>query len=112
MSGQRIDITGKKFGMLTAIFHKGVDHRGEYLWACKCDCGGTAVCRSGDLRGGNSSSCGCQSRAAVVKRCTKHGSATRGHWTAEYRTWASARTRCENLNSEGYGGRGIHMCER
>lgn len=50
------DLTGKKFGKLTAI--KRVRGYGV-LWLCKCDCGNEAVAQGSGLRGGNNRSCGC-----------------------------------------------------
>lgn len=46
---------------------------------------------------------------------TKHGHATGGRLTAEYRAWQCMITRCENSNSINYaeyGGSGITVCER
>lgn len=45
----------------------------------------------------------------------KHGQATKGKVTTEYRIWSCMIDRCENVNTPAYsdyGGRGIKVCER
>ena len=48
------DITGQKFGKLTAI---------EYIdgskWLCKCECGSTTIVNTNHLKSGHTISCGC-----------------------------------------------------
>ena len=39
----RKDITGMKFGRLTAIEPVGKDNRRNILWKCRCDCGNECV---------------------------------------------------------------------
>lgn len=53
------DVTGEKFGKLTAIKTAGKDNDGHSLWICKCDCGNTITVRLTDLRAGRRKSCGC-----------------------------------------------------
>lgn len=58
-----LDITGEKFGMLTAIEQAGrIGHSGNYkrLWKCKCECGNEVFVTVNDLRAGNTISCGCR----------------------------------------------------
>lgn len=56
-----INITGMRFGILTAVelSHRPEGGQGAH-WRCSCDCGGTTVVRSKDLRNGNTASCGCK----------------------------------------------------
>ena len=101
---RRNDITGKKFGKLTAIQRAGRDKNGKYLWLCKCDCGGEKIVTSSDLVTGNTKSCGC-----LVTNKT-HG----GSYTALYKTWVQMKMRCYNPNHASYynyGGRGIKVCD-
>lgn len=64
MGRKATDITGRRFGFLVAV-RKHKFAAGEevpsashgILWDCKCDCGGTAIKRSGLLRDGTSSHC-------------------------------------------------------
>lgn len=52
-----IDLTGQKFGRLTAI-KRDTSRKGVY-WICKCECGNTKSIKSDSLRSGTSKSCGC-----------------------------------------------------
>lgn len=53
------DITGMRFGKLTAIEYVGKDAYNNALWKCKCDCGNETVTRGSALRKGEVKSCGC-----------------------------------------------------
>jgi len=57
--GKFLDRTGLKYGRLTAIAHRGKDHRNKHLWLCKCECGNEKVVVSDNLSSGKSNSCGC-----------------------------------------------------
>jgi len=59
-SNKGIDLTGQKFGKLTAIERTGETHpkRGFY-WECLCECGRTKKVTSSNLRRGSTRSCGC-----------------------------------------------------
>ncbi len=52
------DITGQKFGRLTAIRFEKRSER-ESVWLCQCDCGNTKTTTSTSLRRGDTRSCGC-----------------------------------------------------
>lgn len=109
-AAHRIDITGQKFGMLTAI----EPIYGEVTkWRCLCDCGNETVVRLANLRSGHVISCGCASSrlyAGSDNPSYKHGHA---HCRL-YGVWASMIQRCENKNNKAfknYGGRGITVCD-
>lgn len=53
------DLTGIRYGLLTAIKSIGRDNSGHHMWECQCDCGGTTTVSSIALISGNTSSCGC-----------------------------------------------------
>lgn len=55
--GKAIDITGQKFGRLTALYP--TRKNGRFAWHCKCDCGNECDVDSGNLRTGKQKSCGC-----------------------------------------------------
>lgn len=62
-SGKPLDLTGKKFGLLTAI--KATDKRASnssITWECKCDCGNPNIVYvpSHQLVRGHTLSCGCK----------------------------------------------------
>ena len=55
-----VDEIGNKYGKLTVLSQDGWVHkRREAIWVCKCDCGNTIKVRGGNLRTGNTKSCGC-----------------------------------------------------
>lgn len=53
------DITGKRFGILTAIRIVGEDRFKRKKWLFKCDCGNEIICSSNNVSTGNTKSCGC-----------------------------------------------------
>lgn len=62
-----IDETGNRYGMLTVVkrvYPKG--HRSGAYWLCECDCGGRTVVLGGNLRAGNTTSCGCKTAPSTV----------------------------------------------
>ena len=103
------DLTGQKFGRLTALefIRCGEKHIG--LWKCKCDCGNERFVRSNSLRTGRTQSCGCMQHEIVAKNQTTHGgSKDRLYWV-----WSNMLRRCEKKYSDyfpDYGGRGIKVC--
>ena len=62
-----IDLSGQRFGKLTAI--KPIkDENGWYLqWLCKCDCGKEKIVRTQNLKKGCTTSCGCIKSANEIK---------------------------------------------
>lgn len=56
-----IDMTGQKFGLLTALEPKGKAKDGSITWLVSCDCGlnDTLEVSGSDLRRGRKKSCGC-----------------------------------------------------
>lgn len=102
-----IDMTGHQFGRLTVISRAGSSKHRESQWLCQCDCGEERIVCNGNLRSGNTQSCGCLKRNVH----TTHGMCG----SPTYKSWGSAKSRCtnnKNYNYENYGGRGIQMCER
>lgn len=53
------DISGQKFGKLTALYRIGKTERNESLWFCECDCGNQSVVIYGLLTSNKTKSCGC-----------------------------------------------------
>lgn len=55
------DISGKKFGRLTALYmlHNYHDRKNGVYWLCVCDCGNLKEVTSGDLIKNKVKSCGC-----------------------------------------------------
>ena len=57
--GKYIDITGNKYGMLTAVKMLRKEKWNEY-WECMCDCGKKVERTKATLQKGLSTSCGCE----------------------------------------------------
>lgn len=56
----RIDLSGKRFGRLTALFPtEKRDRKGSVYWHCRCDCGNETDVTESGLVHGNYRSCGC-----------------------------------------------------
>lgn len=108
---RRIDITGDRFGRLLVLRPSHQDKRGEWHWACCCECGTNTTVAGSRLRALRTRSCGCLSRELLVKRQTTHGMGN----SPEYTAWQHMRRRCSDPNNadyKNYGARGIQVCER
>lgn len=53
------NLTGEKFGKLTVIDYLGKDDKGNNLWNCKCECGGSKITNTHALLSKHTTSCGC-----------------------------------------------------
>ena len=117
MGCTRADITGMRFGYLTAVAYVG-DH--EYpsgkklsMWKCKCDCGNETIVPLSSLRTGNTKSCGCnaiETRRKFQKSLIKHGEAD----SRLYVVWEQMKKRCKNPKDRSYryyGANGVSVCE-
>lgn len=73
---EHIDLTGKKFGRLTAIEPIGKTKSGQIKWRCLCDCGKETIVTYWHLMDGHTKSCGCFRRDLCKSkgvRNKKHG---------------------------------------
>ena len=61
-NGNEKDMTGLKFGKLTAIERRGLNSQKNRLWLCDCDCGNQKEIDCTCLRSGKTKSCGCMWR--------------------------------------------------
>ena len=108
----RRDITGQKFGRLTAIRDVGKDKRGQRLWEFKCDCGNLYVCRGSSAICGDIKSCGCL-KSEILEKQRREGTTHGGTKTRLYSIWHGMKKRCSYPKTAGYknyGGRGITVC--
>ena len=62
-TGRGNDITGQRFGFLTAIRKLKVNRHQQAVWECLCDCGGNTETTVGNLTSGHHKSCGCRMSA-------------------------------------------------
>lgn len=109
MSPAAIDITGERFGLLTALAPTAKRSGPNIVWECLCDCGQITFVDTCKLRTGNTKSCGCQ------EGFWRHGYGRRGSKSRTYNTWSKMHDRCRNSNHthwKHYGGRGIKVCDR
>ncbi len=110
MSMRMTDISGQKFGRLTAIKPDGRYSSGNIKWLCLCDCGKYTHSDSSKLIKGGVKSCGCYASERMTKINTKHN----GFGTRLYEIWRQMHRRCYGENTKSYkhyGGRGISVCE-
>lgn len=109
------DITGKRFGMLTAV--RFVPDKSSFSkFECICDCGTKKIVMAQSLIRGATVSCGCFAKKEASARNLKHGEnmGKKGR-SPTYSSWASMMMRCEWGNHptyERYGEKGIRVCER
>lgn len=57
-----LDLTGQRYGRLTAVEYTGRYCGKIRLWLCRCDCGQLCEVMLNNLRSGHTQSCGCLSR--------------------------------------------------
>ncbi len=84
-----------------------------------CTCGHICYSKPSLFLHDKAKSCGCLNRELAAQRAfnlnRKHGACGGRKMTPEYKSWVSAKQRCENRNDKAwkwYGGRGIKMCKR
>lgn len=116
--GNFIDLTGQKFGRLTALELAGRDQKNRISWRCSCDCGNEKTLLGSLLRTGHATSCGC----ATVEYRKNFGARMLGHHvthglsrTPTQKSWEAMIERCTKPRHQAYaryGGRGITVCDR
>lgn len=106
----KIDITGQKFNMLTAIKPLRNDKYNKVIWQFKCDCGNTYEAVGSNVKCGEIKNCGC---IHGNKQYSNFDYDNPSHKRA-YRIWNDMKRRCFCTNRKDYpryGGRGITMCD-
>lgn len=112
------DITGQRFGKLTAQWPAGVGPRNKIFWLFLCDCGTVKVIRADSVKRRKRPTRGCGCALTEFNKRPgkgKHFHNRIGQQTREYRTWSTMIQRCTNPKNTSwrwYGGRGICVCER
>lgn len=119
--GKFVDLTGMKFNRLTVRNYHGRSKHNCSLWLCDCECGGTTVVRTAELKNGHTKSCGCLFVETSIAKLPadvsgennpnyRHG----GAGERLYHVWCDIKGRCGNPNRENYeryGGKGIAICD-
>ena len=106
------NITGQRFGYLTAIRYVGNDHRHFAQWECKCDCGTIKIIRGASLQNGLTTSCLCMRVPAQIEANSTQDGLGR---TREANIWRGMKRRCYVASTPEYiyyGARGISVCDR
>ena len=59
LNGNKVDLTGQRFGKLTAIEPTDKRSGRTVVWKCRCDCGNGCEVAGDSLQSGGTQSCGC-----------------------------------------------------
>src|ERR1035437_10156474 len=100
-----------RFGELTVLYDSGERLDGGVVWTAKCSCGNVTNVKAGNLKSGNTISCGHLRGEHNIEKWTTHGYTN----IPEYYSWCSMKARCSNPNKQeynNYGGRDIAVCDR
>lgn len=115
----REDLTGQRFGRLTALHFSHKDKNRKTYWDFLCDCGEIKTLRSDTVKNGNIRSCGCLKaeqdalNLRLDRRLEKEIKMDETYVTLG-RRWAAMKSRCHDPHSQqykNYGARGISVCE-
>lgn len=103
------NLTGQKFGKLTALYRYGYSDgkKKRITWMCRCDCGNEKVVIGEDLISGGTKSCGCLKSEGNNR---KHGLCYSKLWNS-YRAMKERCTLETHRYYNNYGGRGIKVCD-
>ena len=106
------NITGQKFGRLTALERVGKNSCGHSIWRCQCECGRTTEVVLHSLTCGKTRSCGCLDYEAHITHPNRRTHRACG--TRLYRIWKKMKSRCHNPNDPDYqhwyGSKGVCVC--
>ncbi len=108
---------GERFGRLVVLglAERESPRKRNYLYECKCDCGGEALVKPKSLRTEGTRSCGCLYRETRITSSLTHGHSIGRMPSRTYRIWAGMIARCTRPATQHYpryGGSGITVCER
>lgn len=109
--GKFIDLTGQKFGRLTAIERTDNNKYNHTCWLCRCECLTECIVEGYRLTSGHTQSCGCLHSEISSKIHASHKQSK----TRLYIAWTSMKNRCSNPKYPKYddwGGRGIRVCSQ
>lgn len=104
------DFTNCRFGRLIALKPMGLNQHKEMTWLCKCDCGNETTTNAYSLKSGMTKSCGCLKHSKRVNAMRN----TLPWYDKINMAYGNMKTRCYNPKYslyEGYGGRGITVCD-
>ena len=106
-----VDLTGRKFGLLTAIVPTDLRSGSNIKWFCLCECGGQKIISVKNLKKRVLANCGC---IAEAKKQDFKYKPNKRKVNRVYRIWIGMRARCrdsKNKSYKNYGGKGIDVCD-
>lgn len=102
-----IDLTGQKFGRLTALYKLHNYHNRRVYWLCVCECGNLIEVSGTNLKTKQVTSCDC-----LRKEITRSTHKTHDKYKSRlYKIWQDMKCRCNDITHKYYGGRGIAVCD-
>jgi hypothetical protein len=102
--GNRIDLTGNRFGRLTVL--SLVEAWQQSRWLVVCDCGQTKLVEGRSLRNGDIKSCGCLLREVARERAKTLNSSHGMYGTPTHTAWKKIKFRCSRPNAR------VALCDR
>ena len=99
--GAPINLSGEKFGRLTAIASVRFANK-VTKWVCKCECGNYCLAQHGNLRSGHTQSCGhCQTYEQVAEgvKCTVKSGRS---FIFDKKDYSFIRSKHWNVDKDGY----------
>jgi hypothetical protein len=88
------NLVGQKFNRLTVL---RLMQCNPVIWECRCDCGTiTKIVSTGDLKSGNTKSCGCLKPEKVAERCRLRP------YEALYNSFVKARSKPSSQSTKVY----------
>lgn len=91
-----VDLTGQSFGRLTVVGRAANSKNGKAMWFCNCTCGNSCIAYAGNLRNGQTKSCGCLHKEKFNN--TVHGK----RHSKLYLKWQNMKKRCYNAKADRY----------
>ena len=108
-----IDLIGHKYHRLKVVAKLDMTPSGARL-LCMCECGGTCMRLTTQLRRKSSKTNCCPEclRETLSAGVTKHGGRRQNTRGTEplYAVWKSMRARCADASNPYYGGKGVRIC--
>ncbi len=100
---KKLDITGEKYGRLTAL-EIDTDRSGrQTYWKCKCECGNIKSICLGKLRNGHTKSCGCLSKESSGRKPLPNNQGKKSILYSNYRNNARTKKVLFNLTKKEFG---------
>ena len=98
MSKDTLDITGNKYGNLTAVRYSHTGKNYMHYWVFKCDCGKEITTRKTAVISGHCKSCGCLQKQIAKKEVVKHS--VKHNESNKEQARNTSKNRCFELNGK------------